>query len=499
MSGTVLNEVRHGFYLDSVALMRLSRTIAAMAGIEEAALMMGTPSNRRVMADAGLLGTDGEAAIGGDLIIGVRAASADAAAAALARAAELIDRPAHGGGAGEAWQPRTIQAALKAMPGANLALISVPGEFAVAEARKALGHGLDVMVFSDNVPLADEVALKQEARALGRLVMGPDCGTAILGGVPLGFANVVPRGDIAIIGASGTGTQEVSCLIARGGGGISWAIGVGGRDLDDAIGGISTLTALDILDADPSTRHVVIVAKPPSPAVASAVVARIGASGKSFTVCIVGAEDRALPANARFASTLKAAAEHALGGRRIGDDFDVDAMATAAPANASQVRGLYAGGTLCAEAQAVLRAAGEAVASNAPIPGVANLTDATTGHRLIDLGSDEYTRGRPHPMIDPSVRDGALGEAFGDPAVGVLLLDVVIGFGAHGDPAGHLVDGLRGRGGGGPLVVASVTGTDGDPQGLARQVATLEAAGVLVAPSNADAAALALACHRHDG
>ena len=493
---TVLNEVRRGFYLDSVALMRFSKTIAAMAGVEEAALMMGTPSNRQILADADLLATDCETAGGGDLIIGIRAVSADAAAAALARAVQLIDRPSRGSGAGEAWRPRTIRTALKAMPGANLALISVPGDFAAAEARKALGHGLDVMVFSDNVPLTDEVALKREARALGQLVMGPDCGTAILDGVPLGFANVVPRGDIAIIGASGTGTQEVSCLIARGGGGISQAIGVGGRDLDDAVGGISTLMALDALDADPATRHVVIVAKPPSPAVADAVVAPIGASGKSITVCFVGAEGWTLPANARFASTLKAAAEDALGGRRIGDDFDVDAMATAAPANASQVRGLYAGGTLCAEAQAVLRAAGEAVTSNAPIPGVPNLADAATEHRLIDLGSDEYTRGRPHPMIDPSVRDGALGEALDDPAVGVLLLDVVIGFGAHGDPAGHLVDGLRRRGG--PLVVASVTGTDGDPQGRARQVAKLESAGVLVAPSNADAAALALACLRHD-
>ena len=305
---TVLNEVRRGCYLDSVALMRFSKTIAATAGVEAAALMMGTPSNRQILADAGLLAAAGETAGGGDLIIGIRAVSADAATAALADAVELIDRPARGGGAGEAWRPRSIRAALETMPDATLALISVPGDFAVAEARKALGRGLDVMVFSDNVPLADEVALKREARALGRLVMGPDCGTAIVDGVPLAFANVVPRGDIAIIGASGTGTQEVSCLIARGGGGVSRAIGVGGRDLDDAVGGISTLTALDIVDADPATRHVVIVAKPPSPAVADAVVARIGASAKSFTVCFVGADGWVLPANARFASTLKAAA-----------------------------------------------------------------------------------------------------------------------------------------------------------------------------------------------
>ncbi|MFP6758952.1 MAG: hypothetical protein VCC99_12145, partial [Alphaproteobacteria bacterium] len=270
-------------------------------------------------------------------------------------------------------------------------------DVAAAEARKALRRGLDVMVFSNNVALADEVALKREARSLGRLVMGPDCGTVILDGTPLAFANVVPRGDVAIIGASGTGTQEVSCLIARSGGGIAQAIGVGGRDLGDAVGGISTLTALDILDADPATRHIVIVSKPPSEAVAATIVARIGASDKRFTVCFIGAEGWTLPANARFAPTLKAAAEDARGGAVVGAGVGDSPAPVAAPAGRYRLRGLFAGGTLCAEAQAVLRDAGEAVASNAPLPGAPDLTTAMTEHRLIDLGGDEYTIGCGRP------------------------------------------------------------------------------------------------------
>jgi succinyl-CoA synthetase alpha subunit len=383
-------------------------------------------------------------------------------------------------------------------------LISVPGEFAAAEARKALRRGLHVMIFSDNVALADEVALKSEAREAGLLLMGPDCGTAIVNGVPLAFANAVPRGPIGLIGASGTGMQEISCLIAQGGGGISQAIGAGGRDLSPAVGGITTLMALEALDADPDTTHIVLVSKPPSAEVAARVMARIGASGKTFTVCFIGAEAFDLPANAVLATTLKAAAENALAGAgidaEIGAGFDTSGESLVrrkGRAAGGRVVGLFAGGTLAAEAQVVFREAGQAVASNAPIPGVAKLAETnggpTGGHAMIDLGADEHTQGRPHPMIDPSVRDKALHDALADPGVAVVLLDLVLGFGAHGDPAGHLAQTLEGRPDGGPVIVASVTGTEADPQPRAAQVATLEAAGVLVAPSNAQAAELACA------
>ncbi|GMQ75194.1 MAG: acyl-CoA synthetase FdrA [Gammaproteobacteria bacterium] len=499
MSATILNEVRKGFYLDSVALMRLSRTLADLEGVEEAALMMGTPANRRIMADAGLLDAAGEAAGGGDLIIGVRAISAAAADSARIEARALLDTPASGGREATRWRPRTLRAALKSHPGANLVVISVAGEFAVAEARKAIRRGLHAMIFSDNVSLAEEAALKREARELGCLVMGPDCGTAIINGIPLAFANRVPRGDIGIIGASGTGTQEISCLIARYGGGISQAIGVGGRDLKTEVGGISTLMALDALATDAATAHIALVSKPPPAEVAARILERIAASGKPATVCFIGAGELPMPANATQAFTLKAAAQTASGVHaEAATEEPIPAINVAR--GRSRIQGLFSGGTLCAEAQIIFRAADEAVFSNAPVPGVALLAEAHGGHPLLDLGNDEYTQGKPHPMIDPSVRDAAMVAALGDAAIGVILLDVVIGYGAHDDPADHLASVLKAHGvKDGPAIVASVTGTEEDPQIRSVQVAKLEAAGVHVAPTNADAALWALSAIRAKG
>jgi FdrA protein len=279
-----LNRVRRGFYMDSAALMRLSQTIAALPGIEQAALMIGSASNKHLMAAAGLLDASAESAGPNDLIIAVRAMNAAAGEAALAEAEALLDRPSTTAGETGAYRPRSLATALTLLPGANLALISVPGEFAAEEARKALRANLHVMVFSDNVSRADEKALKLEARERGLLMMGPDCGTAIIAGAPLGFANAVPRGSIGIVAASGTGLQEVACLIARAGAGISHAIGVGGRDLDGEIGGIATLMAIDALDNDPATKAIVIISKPPANEVARNVLERVGRSAKPFTI-----------------------------------------------------------------------------------------------------------------------------------------------------------------------------------------------------------------------
>ncbi len=489
-----VNEVRRAFYLDSVALMRYSRSLADMDGIAEAAMMMGTPANREIMTNAGLLGSDVEKAEGGDLIIGIRAESKEVALTALAEANRLLDQPVGTRASGAQWRPRSIRAAVAMEPASNLALISVSGEFAVAEARKAIRRGLHVMIFSDNVPIEDEVSLKREASGLGCLVMGPDCGTSIINGVPIAFANKVPRGNIAIVGASGTGTQEVSCLIAAAGGGISQAVGVGGRDLKAEVGGISTLMALDALDQDDNTDHIVVISKPPAKAVAKDILGRIGKSRKKFTICFIGAEGCDLPANAQFADTLKVAAELACETGNVSSGFDAISAAKPVPAGRREVRGLFTGGTLCAEAQVLFRQANKVVASNVPIPGVRGLEGAGDAHQLLDLGDDQYTRGRPHPMIDPSVRDAALADALRDTNVGVVLLDIVIGYGAHEDPAGHLVNELGKCASEKPLIVASVTGTEGDPQGMASQVAVLENVGIQVAPSNADATLLALAC-----
>ena len=446
----VLNRVERGRYLDSVALMRLSRRLSGQPGVENAALMIGTPSNKALLRDAGLLARDGDAAGPNDLIIAVRATEERAGRSALAIALEReqAERSA------ELLSTNTFAGALDALPRANLALISVPGDFAANEARKALAAGLHVLVFSSGVPIEEERALKLLAREKGLLLMGPDCGTALIAGTPLAFANALPRGDIGIISASGTGAQEVSCLIARLGGGVSHVIGVGGRDLDERVGALATLAAIDALEADSATSTLVLISKPPAPKVAEEVIARLQRAKKKHVVCFLGRDD----------TTLQAAAETATGRKME--------PAQSAPARSrGRVEALYCGGTLCSEAELIFRRRG------------------LSGHHFVDLGDERYTRGRPHPMIEPELRNEHVGAALADPAVGAILVDVVLGYGAHQDPAAVLAQVLNGK----KSVVASVVGTDQDPQMRSRQVAMLEQAGVLVAASNAQAAEAAAA------
>ena len=439
------NRVERGRYLDSVALMRVSRRVGALPGVEAAALMIGTPSNKDLMREAGLLSPEGERAEPNDLIVAVRASNAAAAIdSAIAMLAEKPAQPSAG-----LRTTSSVRRALQLEPQANLVLISVPGAFAAQEARSALERGLNVMMFSDNVSIEDEVALKRLAKEKNLLVMGPDCGTALIAGAPLAFANVVPRGEIGIVSASGTGLQEVSTLIARLGGGVSHGIGVGGRDLDERVGALGMLSAIDLLDADATTKTLVLISKPPSPRVAQTVLERLRRSKKRSVVCFLGAEG----------STLTEAAEQAMG-RKVPNESSSLAKAK------GRVLGLYCGGTLAAEAEILLGHAGECV----------------------DLGDDEFTRGRPHPMIEPELRNEHIRAALNKPEIGVLLFDLVLGFGAHADPAGVLVEGLKGSR---KIAIASVTGTEQDPQGFSRQVAKLRAAGVHVAPSNAYAARLA--------
>jgi FdrA protein len=472
----VVNRVRRGFYADSVALMRISRSLSSFSGVEEASLMIGTPANRELLEGSGLLDASGRQAQADDLVIALRAKNASAADAALAEVDKLL-----AGGQGTATQSgiatvRGLASALRALPQANLAVISVPGEFAAAEARRALSAGLHVMLFSDNVPIAEEIELKRLALSKGLLVMGPDCGTALIGGAPVAFANVVPRGDVGLISASGTGLQEVSCLLARVGRGISHGIGVGGRDLSEEVGGLMTLAAFEALEADPATRHIVIISKPPAKSVAEKIHARVAKSSKPVTLCLLGAGGMTL-SGAVEAVLGRPLAKTAHGGFQTRKGW---------------LRGLYSGGTLCNEAQLVLIGAGLSVQSNVPVPGAGETAVLDVeAHTLIDLGDDDYTRGRPHPMIDPEVRNQLLSKTLTDPAVGVVLLDVVIGYGAHADPAGLIASVLKAAPVNRPVIVASVTGTDGDPQNYSSQAAKLSAAGVMVASSNAQAAALA--------
>ena len=509
------NRVRRGFYLDSVALMRISASLSEREGVESASLMIGTPSNLALLDEADLLTGEGGTAGPDDLVLAVRAESGEALDAAL-DAAEASLEGAAAGPAGSAATARFpgVGAACEGLPGANLAIVSIPGPFAAREARRALAAGLNVLVFSDNVPVEEEVALKREAHARGLALMGPDCGTAIIAGVPLAFANRVRRGAIGAIAASGTGLQELSVLVHRGGGGLSHGIGVGGRDLGDDVGGLGTFMALDALEADPDTRHIVIVSKPPGPRTEAALLARLAECPKPVTLNLVGMEPAELPPNATLAPTLRDAARLALRGDPAGGEAGApdpavhppgaSAPQPPPPARSGRIVGLYSGGTLCAEGQAILRRAGLGVASNAPIPGAALLAPGgpprrsapsgspPLGHAFVDLGADEYTAGRPHPMIEPAMRSGALAETLADPTVAAVVLDVVLGTGSHPDPSAPIVGVLGAAPPAHPPVVASVCGTELDPQDYGVQRRALERAGVFVAESNADAVEAAI-------
>ncbi len=508
----IRSAIRASAYYDSVTLMRAQQALRVMPGIEEAGVVMGTAANLDLLRQAGL-DPGGLVARPNDLVVVVRGDTEEHAGAALGALDALLAQPAGAGGAGEGYRPRTVSAAARLLPGASLALISVPGRFAAGAAREALDAGLHVMLFSDNVSIEDEVRLKQLARARGRLMMGPDCGTALIGGAALGFANRVRRGPIGLVAASGTGLQEVATIVHRRGGGISHAIGTGGRDLSARVGGIAMSRGLALLGRDPATAVVVLVSKPPDREVAGRLLAQAAALGKPVVLAFVGGPpDSTGGAGAYGAATLEEAGMLALrlagGAARGRGELDAgregavrrarDAIARLAPSQ-RYLRGLYSGGTLCGESVGLLQAALRPLYSNVPV-GAARAHEGvgpSRAHTVLDLGDDAFTVGRLHPMLDMTLRIQRLGQEAADPEVAVVLLDVLLGEGVHPDPAGALAPAIEAareaaaREGRSLAVVASVCGTDDDPQQRARQVARLEAAGVLVEESNARAAVLA--------
>jgi succinyl-CoA synthetase alpha subunit len=443
-----------------------------------------------------------------DLLIALQGENESVLSVAMAEAEAAFDqKPAIGAGQGPRREPpRSLEMGLDAMPGANLVLISTPGDYAVAEARKALQLGLNVMLFSDNVPIEDEVALKRYAQAHGLIVMGPDCGTAIVGGIPLGFANVVRRGGIGVVGASGTGLQQVTCLIDRFGEGISQAIGTGGHDLQSAVGGITMLQGLEALASDAATKVIVLISKPPAREVAQQILARAQKAGKPVVVNFLGANSKSIAGpNLTSAKTLEDAAQAAValatGNKLPPSSAPSQGLLGAQRPAASQryVRGLYSGGTFCYEASLLLSETLSPVYSNTPVGTAQTLSDVwqSRAHTLIDLGDDVFTRGRPHPMIDHRLRNERLAKEANDPETAIILLDVVLGYGAHMDPAGEIapvVSAAKARAakaGRDLIVLGFVCGTENDPQNLARQEAGLREAGMFLARSNAEAVRLA--------
>jgi succinyl-CoA synthetase alpha subunit len=493
---------RKNFYKDSVALMRIAQTVGAREGVNRVSLLMGTPANKDILAQGGLLVPQLADAAPADLMILVEGGS-DALAPALAAIdGELAGRAATAAGERAEIAPRSIAMGIERLARATLAQVSVPGPYAAAEALKALKRGLHVFLFSDNVPLAQEQAVKRAAAKKGLLVMGPDCGTAIIGGVPLGFANAVRRGAIGIVGASGTGMQEVSCRVHALGEGVSHAIGTGSRDVYDEIGGTTLLAGLDLLARDPGTRVIVIVSKPPAPAVADRALSAARACGKPVVVLFLGAP-LARGGNVHPVATLEDAAATAVavarGERAAVGTGTMETINAKLASGQRFLRGLYSGGTYCTEAQYVWQDAGIATWSNAPADRKYALPHGAPSrdHTAIDLGADEFTVGRPHPMIDFAARTERLLLEARDRSVAAIVLDVVLGYGANADPAGELAPAVRearaiaARDGRELVVLGFVCGTDDDPQGLAAQAAKLREAGMRLAAGSTAAARIA--------
>ncbi|WP_110207472.1 protein FdrA [Nocardioides daejeonensis] len=501
MTGTARARVVHDTYCDSLRLLVATSVMTEQDGVTWAGAVMATPSGLASLEAEGFTGVELGAVGANDLVLAVRVDDEALADAALDAGEEsaFADAPEAATGEGAArLTPRTLAAAVK-QGHPNVAIISVSGDYAALEAHQALTAGMHVLLFSDNVSLAEEVELKERANELGLLVMGPGAGTAILAGVGLGFANRVRRGPVGVVAAAGTGAQEVSALLDRWGVGVSHVIGVGGRDLSEEIDGRMAKAAFRALEADPDTQAILLVSKPPHPAVARAVLAESATTPAVAT--FLGIDALEGDSGVHLAHTLEEGARLAArlvgfepGATDAGLRARVEAATAEMAAERRTVRGYYSGGTLCYEAQVIVGELLGDVYSNEPLVA-ANTVPAPAGsHVLLDLGAEEYTVGRPHPMIDPSTRIEMMRTEARDPEVAAVLLDVVLGYGAHDDPVAELGPVLsETMANGGPQVIAYVLGSASDPQGYDRTRGALEEIGCIVTETAARAAYVAAA------
>jgi FdrA protein len=486
-------------YVDSVVQLRGMRAMRELDGVEWASAAMATPANVEILRSEGVHTGPLTDAGSNDFFLVVRASTDAIAEEALANGESAVSPGEHSRGATEdKVEAHSLRDALRAQPGSNVAVISVPGDYAALAAYEALSADLHVLLFSDNVPVDKEVALKDHALSRGRLLMGPGAGTAMLGGVGLGFANVVATGPVGVVAAAGTGAQEAMSLLDRWGVGVSQVIGVGGRDLSEEVGGRMAGAAVAALRDDPGTEAILFVSKPPAPEVAASVLASAGE--KPLVAALIGLDPEfPAPPGVVLADTLESGVTATLGVLGVAAP---DTTATIGPTLAEVrsrlaperrlIRGLFSGGTLCYESLVILgRTVGE-VHSNTPINKAWGLPAPADSHQCLDLGEEEYTRGRPHPMIDPEARVEALGEHAADPHVGVIILDVVLGHGADPDPATTLAPACESAmADGGPQVVAYVLGTHQDPQGYLQQRDRLVEAGCIVTETAARASLVA--------
>lgn len=504
------NVVKKNSYYDSATLMLLSSKVGEQLGsTKDVAVMMASDMNKDIMRASGLLAEEGEAAGSNDLVFALRAETEDAIERALALAEEILNSRAAKLEERQTDVVKTIEEAAAA-PGVKMAVVSLPGAYAAREVKKLLREDCHVLLFSDNVSLEDEVALKELAVERGLLMMGPDCGTAVVNGVGLGFANRLRRGNIGLAAASGTGLQEVMTLIHNFGGGVSQALGTGGRDLKEAVGGRMMSQCIELLRRDPATDVIVVISKPPAPGVMAKMLEQLNAAGKSAVVCFLGGSG-VQSTGLHMVSTLEAAACKALELAGTGRPEELAALHGGLPGLAAEarkqlgkgqrdIRGLYCGGTLAYESMLLIGGALGPVRSNIALEDSLRLESGSpsAGHTVLDLGDDAFTVGRPHPMIEPSLRGERLLQEVLDPATAVILLDVELGYGSHQDPAAVAAEEIAqarsalAREGRQVVFIASICGSYEDFQDYQSQKAKLEAAGAVVTESNAQAAELAI-------
>jgi len=502
--------IKKGAYFDSVSLMQVAKKLNAVPGVLDSAVVMATRENKGIIKASGLLTPEILKAGDSDLAIAVSAKTQGDLDAAFKAADELLNKKPAASAGGADRKASGLDEAVKMLDGANLAVISVAGRFAGTLAADCLEKNLNVMLFSDNVPVETEVELKKAAVKKGLLVMGPDCGTAIINGAPIAFANSVRRGNVGVVAASGTGAQEVTALVSNEGAGISQCIGTGGRDVKEEVGALTFIQALKMLAADPGTEVLLLVSKPPAAGILKKIMAEIKKIRKPVVAVFLGGDVREKIKDDFYpAKTLEEAAYKAacLGkGLKAGKakeiiyDLNLKAEALAKKEAAKKkksscLRGLFSGGTFVSEAQVILPELIGQVKSNAPLDKKCKLADSMklSGHAVIDLGEDEFTVGRPHPMIDFTLRNKMIVSEAARPEVSVLLLDLVLGYGSNLKPLDDILPPLAAafKANKELSIVASVTGTETDPQVRSKVVKALEAAGVLVMPSNAGACRLA--------
>ncbi len=502
-------KVKSGSYYDSVTLMSISREVSQLEGIEEATLVMATDSNLEILRDSGFESEKIEDSGPNDLIVAIKGQE-NQLPEAFTRVEDHLTRKKKSSETDKGKKPHSIEGALDYNPEANLVLISVPGEFAAREARKALEENLHVMLFSGNVSIEDEIELKEMAAERNLLMMGPDCGTAIINQKPLAFANVVESGPIGIVSASGTGAQEVSTLIQRAGVGLSQVIGTGGRDLSHRVGGLEMIKDLKALAADDSTEIIVLISKPPASQVAAKIMQVIEKIHKPVVINFLGEQAKVGDGQEVYrAETLQEAAFTAVNlvkEEEISPELDsneieqfVEQEKQRLKTGQKYIRGLYTGGTLCSEALILLQRRIGEIYSNIPLEDRYGLGEDLLSRQntLLDLGEDEFTKTNPHPMIDPGLRNERLRQEIEDKETGIILADIVLGYGSHSDPAGEFAGAVKearnrlkseNRG---LSVIVSICGTEGDPQDYQQQKEKLENADIKVADTNVQAVKLA--------